>query len=161
GYMHAVLAPRLGALQQQPSSLWDVTDRVLGAAWPSYQRYLGERWADPVKVGAISVEVPLRSVVNALRDFQEHRLKSLDSPMSVTEWSRIMLFLAVDHPSGPKNLLRVAGRDADRSVRLAHRLQVLAQVRNIVTHRSVAGASTLVEFRRVYYAAFEELASMA
>jgi HEAT repeat protein len=161
GYMHAWLAPRLGALQQQPGSLWEVTDRVLGAAWPAYQRYLGERWADPVKVGAISVEVPLQSVVNALRDFQEHRLKSLDAPMSVTEWSRIMLFFAVDHPSGPKNLLRVAARDADRAVRLAHRLQVLAQVRNVVTHRSVAGPSTVSEFRRAYYPAFEELTAMA
>jgi hypothetical protein len=161
GYMHAWLSPRLGALQREPGALWDVTDRALGAAWPAYQKYLGERWADPVKVGAISVEVPLRSVVNALRDFQEHRLKSLDSPMSVTEWSRIMLFLAVDHPAGPKNLLRVTSRDADRAVRLAHRLQVLAQVRNVVTHRSVAGASTLAEFRRVYYAAFDELTGMA
>jgi hypothetical protein len=96
-----------------------------------------------------------------MREFQEHRFKSLDSPMSVTEWSRIMLFLAVDHPAGPKNLLRVTSRDADRSVRLAHRLQVLAQVRNVVTHRSVAGASTLAEFRRAYYAAFDELTGMA
>jgi hypothetical protein len=38
---------------------------------------------------------------------------------------------------------------------------VLAQVRNIVTHRSVAGAATLTEFRRVYYAAFEELTTLA
>jgi hypothetical protein len=161
GYMHAILSPRLAALQQQPGSLWAVTDQLLVTAWPTYQRYLGERWADPVQVGTLSVEVPLRSVVNALREFQEHRLKSLESPMSVTEWSRLMLFLAVDHPSGPRNLLRVAGKDADRSVRLAHRLQVLAQVRNVVTHRSVAGAATLVEFRRAYYAAFQELASMA
>jgi len=145
---------------QQLGALWEFTDR-LGAAWPAYQRYLGERWPDPVKVGAISVEVPLRSVVNALRELQERRLKSLDAPMSVTEWSRLMLFFAVDHPSGPRNVLRVVCRDMGRAVRLAHRLQVLAQVRNVVTHRSVAGASTLSEFRAAYYAAFEELTAMA
>jgi hypothetical protein len=161
GYLHAFLAPRLGALQQQPAALWELTDRMLGAAWPAYQRYLGERWADPVTVGALSVEIPLRSVVNALRDLQERRARPLDAPMSVTEWSRIMLFLAVDHPSGPKNLLKLACRDPDRAVRLAHRLNVLAQVRNVVTHRSVAEAATLVEFRRAYYAAFEELVGMA
>lgn len=49
---------------------------------------------DPVMVGALSVEVPLRSVVNALRELQERRLTSLDSPASVTEWSRMMLFFA-------------------------------------------------------------------
>jgi hypothetical protein len=51
--------------------------------------------------------------------------------------------------------------DTDRAVRLAHRLQVLAQVRNAVTHRSIAGAATLEEFRRTYYATFEELTTMA
>jgi hypothetical protein len=34
-------------------------------------------------------------------------------------------------------------------------------VRNAATHRQVAGASTLGEFRTLYYAAFEELTSMA
>ncbi len=161
GYMHAWLGPRLRILQAKPSIVWDLTDRVLGSSWPTYQRYLSERWSDPVEVGAIVVEVPLRSVVNVLREFQERRLKRLDSPASVTEWSRLMLFFAVDHPSGPKNLLEVKCRDADRGVRLAHKLQVLAQVRNAVTHRSVAGAATLEAFRRTYYEAFEELTAMA
>jgi hypothetical protein len=161
GYLHAALAPRLYALQQQPAALWALTDRMLGAAWPAYQRYLGERWVDPVTVGGLSVEIPLRSVVNALRDLSERRARSLESPMSVTEWSRIMLFLAVDHPAGPKNLLRLGCRDADRAVRLAHRLHVLAQVRNAVTHRQVAEEATLAEFRRAYYAAFEELTGVA
>ena len=88
-------------------------------------------------------------------------MKSLDSPASVTEWSRLMLFFAVDHPSGPKNVLEVVCKDVDRGVRLAHRLQVLAQVRNAVTHRSVAGSATLEEFRRSYYAAFQDLTTMA
>jgi len=161
GYMHAWLAPRLRTLQEQPSTLWELSDRLMGTAWPAYQRYLVDRWNDPVKIGALSVEVPLRSVVNALREFQERRCKSLDSPASVTEWSRMMLFFAVDHPSGPRNVLKVACKDPDRAVRLAHKLHVLAQVRNAVTHRSVAGASTLGEFRRAYYAAFEELTGMA
>jgi hypothetical protein len=161
GYMHAWLAPRLRALQEQPGTLWELTDRVVGAAWPTYQRYLGERWSDPVKVGTMSVDVPLRSAVNALRDFQQRKTKPLDSPASVTDWSRMMLFFAVDHASGAKNVLRVECKDADRVVRLAHRLQVLAQVRNAVTHRQVAGKETLAEFRRGYYAAFEELTGMA
>ncbi|MBS2019558.1 MAG: HEAT repeat domain-containing protein [Deltaproteobacteria bacterium] len=161
GYMHAWLGPRLRALQTKPNVVWDLTDRLLGTSWPSYQRFLSERWADPVLVGSMSVEVPLRSVVNVLREFQERRLKSLDSPASVTEWSRLMLFFAIDHPSGPKNVLDVRARDAERGVRLAHRLQVLAQVRNAATHRSVATSSTLDEFRRSYYAAFEELTALA
>jgi HEAT repeat protein len=161
GYMHAWLGPRMRALQGKPHVLFDLTDRLLGTSWPAYQRWLGERWTDPVAVGALSVEVPLRSVVNVLREFQERRLKSLDSPASVTEWSRLMLFFAVDHPSGPKNVLEVQCKDVERGVRLAHRLQVLAQVRNAVTHRSVAGSATLEEFRRAYYAAFQDLTAMA
>src|SRR3712207_8955734 len=54
------------------------------------------------------------SAVNVLREFQERRLKSLDSPASVTEWSRLMLFFAVDHPSGAKNVLDVQCKDVDR-----------------------------------------------
>lgn len=50
---------------------------------------------------------------------------------------------------------------AARAVKLAHKLQVLAMVRNIVPHRSVAGASTLAEFRKTYYSAFEELTALA
>lgn len=161
GYLHAWLAPRLRSLQAKPNVVWDLTDRLLGTSWPSYQRYLSERWVDPVVVGTMSVEVPLRSVVNVLREFQERRLKSLDSPASVTEWSRLMLFFAFDHPAGPKNVLEVKARDADRGVKLAHRLQVLAQVRNAATHRSVASSSTLDEFRRSYYQAFEDLTALA
>jgi HEAT repeat protein len=161
GYLHAWLAPRLRALQAEPRTLWELADRVVGTAWPVYQRYLAERWSDPVKIGAMSVEVPLRSAVNALRDFQDRRPRSTDSPASVTEWGRLMLFLAVEHPSGPRNVLKLASKDADRVVRLAHRLQVLAQVRNAVTHRQVAGRETLTEFRRAYYATFEELTGMA
>jgi hypothetical protein len=159
--MHAWLAPRLRALQEDPRALWELVDRLVGTSWPPYQRFLGERWADPVTVGSLSVEVPLRSVVNALREYQERRLKMLDSPQSVTEWSRLMLFFAIDHPTGPKNLLKVTARDADRTARLAHRLGVLAQVRNVVTHRSVADAPTLTEFRRVYYTAFDDLTALA
>jgi hypothetical protein len=161
GYLHAWLAPRLRTLQQQPSGLWELTDKLVGTSWPAYQRYLAERWSDPVDVGGISVEIPLRSVVNAAREYQDRRLKSLDSPASVTEWGRLMLLFAIDHPAGAKNVLKVTCRDADRMAKLAHRLQVLAQVRNVVTHRSAAGAPTLNEFRRRYYAAFEELTSIA
>jgi HEAT repeat protein len=161
GYLHAWLGPRLRALQSKPSTLWELTDRLLGTSWPTYQRYLGERWMDPVEVGALSVEVPLRSCVNVLREFQERRLKSLDSPASVTEWSRLMLFFAVDHPCGPKNVLDLKSGDVERGVRLAHRLQVLAQVRNAVTHRAVTGAATLEQFRVRYYGVFEELTSLA
>jgi HEAT repeat protein len=161
GYFHAWLTPRLRALQSKPSTLWDLTDRLLGTAWPTYQRYLVDRWQDPVMVGGLSVEVPLRSVVNVLREFQERRLKSLDSPPSVTEWSRLMLFFAIDHPSGARNVLEVRGHDVERGVRLAHRLHVLAQARNEVTHRSIAGTSTLEEFRRSYYVAFEEVTALA
>ena len=57
--------------------------------------------------------------------------------------------------------MKVSITNPERSVKLAHKLQVLAQVRNIVTHRSVAGASTLAEFRTSYYGAFEELTAMA
>jgi hypothetical protein len=58
-------------------------------------------------------------------------------------------------------VLEVGCKDADRAVRLFHKLQVLAQVRNAVTHRATADRSTLVEFRRAYYAAFEELTLLA
>jgi HEAT repeat protein len=158
GYLHAWLGPRLRSLQLQPQALWELAEHL---AWPTYQRWLGDRWADPVAVGELSVEVPLRSVVGVLREFQQRRLKSVDSPASVTEWSRLMLFLATDHPAGARNVLKVGSREAERTVRLAHHLHVLAQVRNAVTHRQVAAASTLDAFRRSYYAAFEDLTSMA
>jgi hypothetical protein len=161
GYLHAWLAPKLRELQTRSSLLWELAGKLAGASWTSYQRWVDERWTDPVTVGSLTVEVPLRSAVHALRDLAERRGRTFDSPMSVTEWSRLMLFFAVDHPSGPKNVLELAWRDPDRAVRLLHRLQVLAQVRNTVTHRSVADASTLAEFRRVYYGAFEELTRLA
>ncbi len=161
GYLHAWLAPRLASLQAQPSALFELVDAVTGSAWPAYRRWLSSRWADPVDVGDLSVELPLRSVVNALRELSDRRLKSLDSPLSITEWARLMLFLAVDHPTGPRNVLGVSNRDAERAVRVAHRLQLLAQVRNAVTHRSVAGRATLEGFRSLYYPTFEELTSMA
>jgi hypothetical protein len=160
GYLHAWLAPRLASLQRQSSALFEVTDRV-GNAWPSYQRWIAPRWADPVNVGGMSIDVPLRSTVNVLRDLGERRSKPVDSPMSVTEWGRLMMFFALDHPSGPKNLLEVTCRDPDHAVRLAHRLQVIALVRNTVTHRSVAATSTLDAFRTLYYGAFEDVTRMA
>lgn len=159
GYLHAWLAPRLADLQRQPGTLWELSSQV-GASWPTYQRWVQARWTDPVSVGAMRVDVPLRSTVNVLRDLADRRVKPLDSPMSVTEWARLMMFLAVDHPSGPKNVLRVKS-DADASIRLAHRLQVIALVRNSVTHRSVATTSTLDAFRTLYYAAFEDVTRMA
>jgi hypothetical protein len=72
-----------------------------------------------------------------------------------------MLLFAVDHPSGFKNLMRLAGTSPERTVALAHRLHTLAAVRNLVTHRATAGAATLAAFRRGYYAAFEDLVSLA
>jgi hypothetical protein len=160
GYLHAWLAPKLRALQGRSRVLWDLVDTLAGPAWISYQRHLEERWTDPVVVGSLSVEIPLRSAASALRDLHDRPRRSLDSPLSVTEWSRIMLFLAVDHPSGPKNVLEIPSRDPDRTIRLVHRLQVLAQVRNVVTHRSPADAATVDAFRRTYYATFEELAQL-
>jgi HEAT repeat protein len=160
GYLHAWLSPRLAALQQQ-GSLYELVDRFSGGAWPTYQRWLSSRWPDPVDVGGISVELPVRSVVNVLRELQDRRPRSLGSPLSVTEWARMMLFLALDHPSGPKNVLAISNQDPDRAARVAHRLQILAQVRNAVTHRSVASRATLEGFRSLYYPTFEEVTSMA
>jgi HEAT repeat protein len=161
GYMHAWLGPRMRGLSESSSALHDVADRLLGPAWSSYQRFVQPMWADPVKVGGLSVDVPLRSMPNALREIQERRHKSLDSPPSVTEWARLMLFLAIDHSTGPKNLLKVTSTDANKMVRLVHSLSVLAQVRNAVTHRTAAGADTVTAFRSTYYAAFEELCAIA
>jgi hypothetical protein len=72
-----------------------------------------------------------------------------------------MVFLAVDHASGAKNLLGIRSTSADRTVRLCHRLAVLAAVRNVVTHRAVAAERTADAFRGLYYATFEELTGMA
>lgn len=70
------------------------------------------------------------------------------------------VFLGVDDPSGPRNLLGLATRQGDKTVRVAHRLQVLAQVRNVVTHRAPADSATLRELRRASYGAFEELTAL-
>ncbi len=161
GYMHAWLGPRMRALSESPAALHDLTDRLLGPAWNSYQRFVQPMWSDPVKVGALSVDVPLRSMPNALREIQERRHKTLDSPPSVTEWARLMLFFAIDHATGPKNVLKVACADANKMVRLVHSLTVLAQVRNTVTHRAAAGADTVSAFRGAYYGAFDELCAIA
>jgi HEAT repeat protein len=160
-YVHAWLGARLNTMQREPVALFDYVDRAVTSAWPSYQRWLGDRWPDPVAMGPARVDVPLRSVPNALKEFQEHRRKRLDSPLSITEWARLMVFFAVDHPSGVKNLFKLPQKDAESIVRLAHRLHALAMVRNLVTHRSAATLSTVDAFRKGYYAAFEDLAQMA
>jgi hypothetical protein len=160
-YVHAWLGARLNTMQREPVALFDYVDRAVTGAWPAYQRWLGDRWPDPVAMGPARVDVPLRSVPNALKEFQEHRRKRLDSPLSITEWARLMVFFAVDHPSGVKNLFKLPQKDAEAIVRLAHRLHALAMVRNLVTHRSAATSSTVDAFRKGYYAAFEDLAQMA
>ncbi len=161
GYMHAWLGPRFRGLVEGGAAVYEITGSMLGAGWPPYQRWVAERWTDPVTVGDVSVEVPLRSMPNALRDLSERRTHGSDSPPSVTEWARIMLFFAVDHAASTKNALQVARTDGGRVVRLVHSLSVLAQVRNLVTHRAAAGIATVTAFRRAYYAAFDELVAMA
>jgi HEAT repeat protein len=161
GYLHAWLAPRLETLQREPGPLWDHVDRLLGQTWPVYQRWLQTRWSDPMDIGGTKVELPLRALPNALRELGERRLKRIDQPLSVTEWARMLLLLAVDHPSGVKNVLKVSATGADQIVNVGHRLLGLAAVRNVVTHRAAAGASTLDAFRRTYYAAFEDLTRLA
>jgi HEAT repeat protein len=161
-YVHAWLGPRMAGLQREPAQLFDYVDRVIGACWPGFQRWLEPKWRDPTEVGGAKVELPLRAIPNAVRELQEHRRKRLDSPLSVTEWARLIVLFAVDHPTGFKNLLRVGpARNAERTVALAHRLHTLAAVRNLVTHRASAGAATLGAFRRSYYAAFEDLIALA
>lgn len=160
-YVHAWLGARLGGLQRDPVPLFAHVDQLVVHAWPTYQRFVSERWIDPVQVGNATVDVPVRALPNALRELQEHRRKRLDSVLSVTEWARLMVFFAVDHPSGIKNLFRLPVKSADHSVRLAHRLHTLAAVRNLVAHRAAASAPTLEAFRKSYYAAFEDLAKMA
>ncbi|HEX3761558.1 MAG TPA: HEAT repeat domain-containing protein, partial [Kofleriaceae bacterium] len=166
-YVHAWLGPRLAGLQREPAQLFDYVDRVIGAGWPGYQRWLEPRWRDPAEVGGARVEIPLRAVPNAVRELADHRRKRLDSPLSVTEWARMLLLFAVDHPSGFKNLFKLGATGAgatgprDRMVALAHRLHTLAAVRNLVTHRASAGAATLTAFRTSYYATFEDLVALA
>lgn len=161
-YVHAWLGPRLATLQRNPGELFDYVDRVIGASWPGFQRWLEPKWRDPAEVGGAKVEVPVRAIPNAVRELQEHRRKRLDSPLSVTEWARMLVLFAVDHPTGFKNLFRLAAsKGAERTVSLAHRLHTLAAVRNLVTHRASAGAATVAAFRKSYYSAFEELIALA
>jgi HEAT repeat protein len=160
-YVHAWLGPRLATLQREPAQLFDYVDRVIGGNWPGFQRWLEPKWRDPTEVGGARVEIPLRAIPNAVRELQEHRRKRLDSPLSVTEWARMLVLFAVDHPTGFKNLMKLGHKTPERTIALAHRLHTLAAVRNLVTHRASAGAATLAAFRRSYYAAFEELISLA
>ncbi len=159
-YVHAWLGQKMSQVQREPASLFAYVDTVAGA-WPTYQRFVGERWKDSVQMGTAKVDVPLRSLPNALRDFQEHKRKRLDSPLSVTEWARLIVFFAVDHASGPKNLFKLPVKGGDQVIRLAHRLHTLAAVRNLVTHRAAASGSTLDAFRKSYYQSFEDLAQIA
>jgi len=163
-YVHAWLGPRMASLQREPAVLFDYVDRVIGSSWPGFQKWLEPKWRDPIDVGGARVEIPLRAIPNSVRELQEHRRKRLDSPLSVTEWARLMVLFAVDHPSGFKNLMKVgasAKTTAERTVSLAHRLHTLAAVRNLVTHRASAGVATLAAFRKSYYSAFEDLVSLA
>jgi hypothetical protein len=161
GYVHAWLAPRLTLLQRQPGELFSRVDHILVEAWPTYQSYLQKSWRDSVDMGGARVEVPLRSITNALRDFQDRRTRRLESPLSVTDWARMMLFFAVDHSSGVSNLFKVSSKSPDNVVRIAHKLMTLAGVRNVVTHRAAAGAATLEAFRRDYYTTFQDVTSLA
>ena len=160
-YVHAWLGPRMAHLQREPAALFDYVDSAIGGGWGSYQRWLEPKWKDPVEVGGARVEVPLRAIPNSVRELQEHRRKRLDSALSVTEWARLMVLFGVDHASGFKNLFKVANKNPEKTVLLAHRLHTLAAVRNLVTHRASAGAATLAAFRRGYYTAFEDLVSLA
>ncbi|MBA3465287.1 MAG: HEAT repeat domain-containing protein [Deltaproteobacteria bacterium] len=164
-YVHAWLGPRMAGLQREPAVLFDYVDRVIGGSWQGFQRWLEPKWKDPAEVGGARVDIPLRSIPNAARDLQEHKRKRLDSPLSVTEWARMIVLFAVDHPSGFKNLMKVgcaqAKQSAEKTVALAHRLHTLAAVRNLVTHRASAGVATLAAFRKSYYTAFEDLVALA
>ncbi len=160
-YVHAWLGPRMATLQREPAVLFDYVDRVIGGNWSGFQRWLEPRWRDPSEVGGARVDIPLRAIPNAVRELQEHRRKRLDSPLSVTEWARMLVLFAIDHPSGFKNLMKLGNKTPERTVALAHRLHTLAAVRNLVTHRASAGSATLAAFRKAYYAAFEELVKLA
>ncbi len=161
-YVHAWLGPRLAGLQRDPASLYDYVDRVIGGSWSGFARWIEPKWRDPAEVGSAKVDIPLRAVPNAVRELQEHRRKRLDSPLSVTEWARMLVLFAVDHPqSGFRNLFKLSAKSSERTIGLAHRLHTLAAVRNLVTHRASAGAATLAAFRRGYYSAFEDLVALA
>ncbi|HEY6035762.1 MAG TPA: HEAT repeat domain-containing protein, partial [Kofleriaceae bacterium] len=126
-YVHAWLGPRLAGLQRDPASLYDYVDRVIGGSWGGFSRWIEPKWRDPAEVGGAKVEIPLRAVPNAVRELQEHRRKRLDSPLSVTEWARMLVLFAVDHPqSGFRNLFRLSAKSNERTIALAHRLHTLA-----------------------------------
>jgi len=161
-YVHAWLGPRMATLQREPATLFDYVDRVIGGSWNGFARWIEPKWKDPFEVGGAKVELPLRSIPNAVRELQERKRKRLDSPLSVTEWARLMVLFAVDHPSsGFRNLFKLGGKSSERTIALAHRLHALAAVRNLVTHRASAGAATVNAFRRAYYSAFEDLVALA
>jgi HEAT repeat protein len=164
-YVHAWLGPRLAGLQREPSGLFDYVDRVIGGNWPGFSRWIEPRWRDPAELGGAKVDVPLRAIPNAVRELQEHRRKRLDSPLSITEWARLLVMFAVDHPqTGFRNMLKLGATSrpsSETTIALAHRLHTLAAVRNLVTHRASAGANTLAAFRRAYYAAFEDIVALA
>jgi HEAT repeat protein len=161
-YVHAWLGPRMAGLQRDPSTLFDYVDRVIGGSWNGFARWIEPKWRDPAEVGGARVDIPLRSIPNAVRELQERKRKRLDSPLSVTEWARLMVLFAVDHPStGFRNMFKLGGKSAERTISLAHRLHTLAAVRNLVTHRANAGTATLAAFRRGYYTAFEDLVALA
>jgi HEAT repeat protein len=159
GYVHAWLSRKLG--QKQNELLWNHVAELAGPIWPRYSRWVAERWTERVDVGGLVVEVPLRAVPNALRELLERRQKRLDSPLSVTEWARLLVLLGVDHPSGAKNTLGIPSKQPEQVVRVAHRLAVLAAVRNAVTHRTAPPAATVDAFRKSYYGGFEELTALA
>jgi HEAT repeat protein len=161
-YVHAWLGPRMATLQRDPNVLFDYVDRVIGGSWNGFSRWIEPKWKDPQDVGTARVDIPLRSIPNAVRELQERKRKRLDSPLSVTEWARLMVLFAVDHPStGFRNLFKLGGKSSERTIALGHRLHTLAAVRNLVTHRASAGAATLSAFRRAYYSAFEDLVALA
>jgi HEAT repeat protein len=161
-YVHAWLGPRMTTLQRDPNVLFDYVDRVIGGSWNGYSRWIEPKWKDPTDVGTARVDIPLRSIPNAVRELQDRKRKRLDSPLSVTEWARLMVLFAVDHPStGFRNLFKLGGKSSERTIALAHRLHTLAAVRNLVTHRASAGVATLNAFRRAYYSAFEDLVALA
>ena len=52
-----------------------------------------------------------------MRELQDHRRKRLDSPLSVTEWARLLVLLGVDHASGAKNIVAINCRNAEQVAR--------------------------------------------
>ncbi|HUS32148.1 MAG TPA: HEAT repeat domain-containing protein, partial [Kofleriaceae bacterium] len=110
-YVHAWLGPRMAGLQRDPATLFDYVDRVIGGSWNGYARWIEPKWKDPAEVGTAKVDIPLRSIPNAVRELQDRKRKRLDSPLSVTEWARMMVLFAVDHPSsGFRNLFKLGGK---------------------------------------------------